>query len=306
MANITTRSDIKTAGISSIKAKATNAGTGAVDAAYYALPFIRDGKIIIKTLFTKDSKGREFPYAVDFEATVQCQATHKTNMVKVLDVFSSHWIDVKIAGLDGVNYCSEPLAADYVGARWKLVSDKDIDDSRYVEFTFDRRMSLSEFDTFRPASPPADGTPVGGDLLNALGGLVRADIVASGFSKGEIKATGAGSYDDLGPFRNGKLECTLQTTKDQLGRSVGYSILVHAEEELLGASEAAQAQLSTIGSRENDLKFTMVGDGAVLTLDDVIGIQWEVHNDKDSDGNTFIKVMGEGYVAPASWDGLWS
>lgn len=298
------RANIKQAGLSSWKVR--DAGK----TEFFPLPFLRDGKITEETLFSKDSLGRQMPYAVKIEVSAKMLATSSlVNIVQLLDELGSLNLDHQITAVNGLIIDSAKLTDKYFGFDWKFVSDKDRDGDRHIEIKADRIIKISELDTLHPASGSETASVT--DATSALVGLrslTRSDIVPAGIDKVEFKETTAGAYDnDLGSIRNAKFNADLLTTKDNVGRSVGYAVKVMLEAEAMQASPAAGqelSQLDTLAGQENDWKVTFA-DGRVAAFDNKLGVQFSHTIDKDSEDISFIKVQAEGIVPLSAWNGIW-
>ena len=294
-----TRSNILTAGIKSWKVK----DDGKTE--YFALPFLREGEATVKTLFASTSKGQQVPFALQLEYKAKMMATGSlTNIVELLDQLGSLNLDHIIELSNGQTHSSALLGDKFFGFKWRLVSDADRDKERYIELTADRVIRISEFDTLRGSAPGSvtDAT----SALVGLRSLSRADIVLAGINKVELRESSAGSFtDDFGKIRNGKFEAELLTTKDNLGRSIGYAVELGLEFEHMQTAETELALMDGIAGQENDWKITFA-DGRIATLDNQLGIEFNYSNNKDMDDIAFTQVMGKGRVLLTEWDAIWT
>ena len=295
MANTYTRANIVTAGISTWKIRESG------KTEFVSLPFLKEGKVTEKTLFTKDKTGREWPYAVDLEVSGKLFAVnHLTNAVELFDSLGTIDYDHQVTALNGTTWDTSLLTPTLGGLKWTLVSDSDMDDVMYLELVGDRRYLISQIDTIH-GSPTASTADTG--TVDALATLAVTDIGPAGIYKIEY---GAGSYsDDIQAIRNGKVRCELLTTKDSLGRSKGYAIKIDLEAEAFQASSTEALLLNTLAGQDNDWKITF-NNSRVMTLDSQLGVHWEFMNTADSDDTSFIKIKASGVVLPSAWDAIWT
>lgn len=270
---------------------------------FISLGKVRNGKAVEKTLFTKDSKGREIPYAIQLEFEAEMLYTgHLTNIVELLDDLGSTDLDQQITMNDGTTFDSSLLTSKYFGFDWELISDKDRDDARFIKIKADRIIGIGELDTVH--GTPTAGSEDADSIIVGFKSLTRADIVPAGINLIEFSTDTA--YDsEFGAVRNGKVTCKLLTTKDSFGRSTGYGIEISVDAEVLQVSATEVAALDTLA--QNDLNFRItLADGRIMTLASTLGLAWEHHFDKDSDDVTFLKITSSGRVLFSAWNGIWT
>lgn len=298
------KANLKPAALKNLYVKATTSA-GVADAAYYALPFIRAGIASIKTFEFLDSVGREYPFAGMLHIEAECTATHKTNMLKMLDALATNQIDVYGLGVSTQNYFTEGLTPAFAGLKWSFICDGSVDKHRFVKFEFSRGLQTSEFDAVLSLSSPTLGTPATSDVLYALNSLVRADIIPAGFKSVTCSAAGGGgATDNFGLIRNGKLtmELLVDSTEMYL-RAQGYLVHFAYEFEMMQTANSELIQLDTIATRENDFKITLM-DGTVVTLTSQAGVTFDHQNNKDSTDIAFTKFLGSGTIPMGSLDAV--
>lgn len=296
-----TRTNVQPAGIATWEIRDT--GT---DQTWYTIPFLRDVKVVEKSLASKSAVGASKPFAVDFEVSGKMMATGDvTNCIGILDDIATQQLDTKVTAVNGTIWDSAGATGDGAGIYWKLVSDSDMDSERYLEVRMDRKVKISDLDAFHTAQ---SNTETGTDTeLAKLESLARADIVPAGITEIGI---GSGNYTDyvMKYIRNSKFTAETLTTKDQYGRSVPYAVKVSCEVEAMTADEAASQELTvldTLQGTDFDLKITFA-DGITASIDSSAcnsapGTTVEVHNDSDSEDIQYIKVMWDGVFTIANF-----
>ncbi len=307
MALVPSRANVLVAGVSTWKIKNTSGG----DTAYHSLPFLRQGKINIDSLSTKNSLGQDVPYAYELKGVAQFPAIRtEANFVDLMDTIASVLIDHKITLINGqiIASAATSMSPTGFGVGLKIVSDKDMDGDMYVEMTISRRLTPAEYVLIMTtAGAPADGTGVA-DTLVLLDSLVRADIVPAGISKVEFGVASAGTYlDDIDNLRNAKFSMELLTTNDSRGRALGYAWKTDLSLEALETLEAENLKWPAIAVRANEARITFI-NGMVATFPTQLGITQSYASEKDSDDVAVLKITGSGIITNASgvFEGIWS
>lgn len=306
MALAPARSQILPAGISQWGISDTTQS----DTGYSAIPYLREGKIEIKTLETNNSLGQPVPYGYELSGSAKFPAVRTTaNFMKTLDSLGRDLIEHRITFINGQIISSNPgtsaMSPTGFGTKWKLVSDKDMDGDMYVEMSIARRLTIAEYTKIlTTANAPTFGTST---TFTNLTSLTRADIVPAGISKIELGVASAGTYlDDIDNLRKGVFTAELLTTTDSHGQFIGYGIKIDFTIEAMETLEAELFKWDDIASRANECRITWA-NGLVCSLPSQLGITYSFTMDKDMDDIAFLKVSGSGIVTNASgvWDALW-
>lgn len=302
-------------GLRSWQVKATNASSGAADAAYYTLPIPYEGKLLSKSLVQNDSRQVEFPFVANLAYSAKFMATDKTNFIKLLSDLVRNPTDHILTGNNGATFSSGNLGQTKFGLKFRLVSDSDMAKIRYVELITDRNIVLTPSTDWAAliGTPPATGTPSAGDILYKFNtpGISRTTVTPGGANSVTCSAVGGGgATDNLGKIRNFKLNVESLGEVDNLGRTSPCNRARFSfEVEMMQSASAELTQLQVVSQRENDWVVTFV-DGTTLTLANPtnIGIDFELHSDTDSLGNQFINIKGGGVVTllGATWAGMWA
>jgi len=264
---------------------------------YSIIPLQDGAKIDVKSFQDQDSFARDRPFAVDIQATGKMMKTPLA-VIKILpklnDTFMAHAIYFGAAkNIHGA-----------FGLKWKLMSDADLDKSRYTELTADMGIlldSASEYDlTDLLSSAPQDTEQAAPDVLYPL--AAAAEPAPAGFK--EFKVSDGGSLENVGAVRKGKLTCESVTQLDGQRRSIATgSIKVSAEVELM----QTKAELAFLKSLKAPVNYSIkLQDGVTFTLGSNLGIAWNLNVVGSVDDMTTIKIMGNGIVDTAAWSGLWS
>jgi len=269
------------------------------DEGTYSIIPLQDGaKVDVKSFQDLDSFGRDRPHAVDIQATGKMMKT-SLGIIKILpnlnDTFMAH----------AIYFGAAKSIKGAFGLKWKLMSDADIDKSRYIEITADRGILLdssTEYDlTDLLASPPQETEVAGGDVLAPLG--VAGEPAPAGIKTFKLCETG-GTLEDVGTVRKGKLTCESVTQMDGQRRSIATgSIKVSAEIELM----QTKTELAYLKSLKSQLDYGItLQDGLVFAVADNLGVQWNLNVAGTVDDLTTIKITGNGIVSVDAWSGLWS
>lgn len=296
-----TRGNIQVGGISTWEIRDT--GT---DQTWYTIPFLKEVKVVERSLAVKSHAGAMKPYGFEWEVSGKMTATGDvTNCIQILEDIATQQLDTKVTAINGTIWDSAGATGDGAGIYWRFVSDGDMDADRYVEFRMDRRVRASDSDAFHTAQ---SNTETGTDAeLAKLESLARNDIVPAGITEIGI---GVGNYTDyvMKYLRKTKFVAETLTTKDQYGRSIPYAVKLDVEVEALTADDAASQEitvLDTLQQSDFDLKVTFA-DGVTASIDSsaanaVPGTTIEVHNDNDMDDIQYIKVMWSGTFTLANF-----
>lgn len=303
-----TKANLKPAAIKNLYIKATTPA-GVADAAYYSLPFIRNGKVSLKSNQFSSSVGREYTYSDHMHIEAECMATSKANMLKMLDAIAQNQIDVYALGLSAQNYFTEGLSPAFAGVKFTFVCDGAIDKDRFVKFEFDRGIQHSEISTVLNSSSPTLGSQAGGDVLNNLKNLAQSDIVSAGFKSVTCStAGGGGNTDNFGLIRNGKFSLELIVTPpsdESYGRPQPVIGKFAYSFDALQTSNAELLYLSTLAARENDFLITLM-DGTVVTLTASAGLMFDHQNPTDATNANlaYTTFSGSGTVLMSGFDAL--
>lgn len=302
-----TKANILQAGIKKAYLKYTSPA-GVADPAYHLLPFIKNGKVSFKYYLDKDTSQVDYPISGILTGSLDCLATNKTNLLKILDSMALGQMDFLLMETNDPTgaanaWQSAALTPPYVGLKWKFVCDGAVDKTRFVTFSFNRKLLLSDLANLIKVAPII-GTPAA-DVLLPLDSLVRGDMIPAGFQSVTCSiAGGGGATDNFGYIRTSKLEVELLVDDtEEYGISQGYGVHVKLDFESMQRAAADITQLNVIAQRANDWKITLM-DGTVVTLTSAIGFHADILNDKDSNGIVYSKVGGEGIIPISSLDGL--
>lgn len=281
----------------------TAAGTG-----WAGISFLRNGKFNLETLSTKTSTGINRPYAVKLTASVQTIATgNLTKIIEVLDSMVGAEVESQIQLDNGQTFDSSLIAPSAnesgAGFSWKFVSDKDRDDTAYIEFQVERIMSIANAETALGGTFETSLSPTNANFT--AWEQTIADIVPAGINT--IKA-GAGAYTthDFGIIRNGKFTAETLTVKDSYGRNCADGrIKVMFEADMLQASSTEVNQLDTIAGLDLDWQLVFAS-GRTFQADSALGFDYNLEVGTDREGVSFVKIKGEGIMASSAWDTAWT
>jgi hypothetical protein len=294
--------------ISGIASWGISSTTGS-DTGYSLIPYLRNGKIELKTLETKNSYGQPVPFGYELSGSAQFPAVKTTaNFIKLLHHLTSDQIEHKITLINGQIISSKPGTSTPsptgFGTKWKIVSDKDMDGDMYVEMSISRRITTAEYtQILTTANAPATGTST---TFTNITSLTRADIAPAGFASVALGAASAGTYADvISNLRNGKFTAELLCSKDSRGQEMGYAVKIDFDLEGMETLEAELLKWDDIAMRANECKITFI-NGMIISLPTQLGITTSVTIDKDSDDIAVIKVAGSGIVTAAAFDALWT
>jgi hypothetical protein len=286
------RANIVPSGISSWKLRESG------QTEFWTLPFLKDAKVMEKTLTTLGSTGRQHPYAVELTASAKMLAINELTLMELFDDLGTLDFDHQITMQNGQTWDTSLLSTGFGGLKWKLVCDANMDDVMHLEVEMDRRLTLGEEDTIHGAVG-ASTADVG--TCDDISTLTLADIGVAGIAKVEL---GEGSYSNtMSALNGGSFTAELLTERDSLGRSKGYAIKIDYDVNCFQADDTDVDDLDTLAGYDIDTKITMV-NGRVWTMDSMLGFHSELTFENDMDGTSFIKVQGGGKILPASWDGI--
>jgi hypothetical protein len=302
-------------GLKMWQVRLTNAANmAAQDVAYYTLPYPFEGKNLTKSVSQADSRGVGFPYTVDLAYSAKFMpSANETNLIKLLPTLVRNPSDHILTFLNGQTACSN-LTQKYFGLNFRLVSDSDMAKLRYIEFIVARSIAQNATADWTAlwGTPPANGVANASDLLYLWATpAARTTITPGGVNSVTCSAVGGGgATDNLGKIRNFKLTIAGEGEKDNLGRTSPVNrAKFDVEVEMMQSAAAEITNLQVVAGRENDWVITFV-DGMVLTLANPtnIGVDFEIHNDSDSQHNQHINIKGSGVITllGTTFAGLWS
>lgn len=286
------RANIVPSGISSWKLRESG------QTEFWELPFLKDAKVMEKTLTTPGATGRQHPYAVELTASAKMLAINDLTIIELFDNLGTLDFDHQITMQSGQTWDTSLLTPGFGGLKWKLVCDANMDDVMHLEVEMDRRFLLTETDALHgtvTTSTPDVGTC---DDINTL---VLTDIGAAGIASVEF---GAGSYSNtMSALNGGSFTAELLTERDSYGRSKGYAIKCDYDVNCFQADDGDVDDLDALALLDIDTRITLV-NSRVFTFDSLLGFHSELTYENDMDGTSFIKVQGGGIILPTSWDGI--
>ena len=299
---LSARANVEGAGIGTWEVRDT--GT---DQTWYTIPFLREGRVEEKDKFVTDTSGRQRAYAREFVATAKMIATGSAvNCLGILDDIANQTLDLKITSKSNaaVLWDSAGATGDGAGLSWKLVSDSDMDDVRYLEVTMDRTYLLSDSDAFHTAQ---SNTETGTDAeLAKLESIAVTDIAPAGV---QAVGFGVGNYTDytISLISNSKFTAETLTVKDQYGRSNAYAVKVDFECEAIGVDQTTEIPVMDSLSQLSDVDWKITfADGRIASFDSKLGISIDLMETADSDDVRRIKFTASGITTLAAFAGLWS
>jgi hypothetical protein len=277
------------------------------DGLYRSLSYLRKGMVEVKPLATKDSYQRDIQYGYEFAASGEFLAVGTAaHFADLLGTIGTSDVSHKLQMINGRYYNSgaTSMSPTTFGAKWKMISDKDMDDSLHCQFSASRRLTPTEWTYLLASSTsnPADGSN-NNDALQTLAPVI-GDIVPAGVVKIELGAS-AGLGDVVSNLRNGKFTAELLTTLDARGQDHGYAVKIDYECEGMETTAAELLVWEAIAARANYTKLTFAG-GSTFTSATTMGITNAVSNIKDSDDISIIKVVGSGIILPAAFTTAWA
>jgi hypothetical protein len=300
MALARTRANIEISGLSSWKIREVG-GDG-----YSPLSqiYLRDGKLAISAMSVNDSFGRNRAgFAWNLEASAKFPVVKtKANLIALLTSLSTLDIEHKILTRSGQYFnsgaTSMPSPGNF-GTRWRLVSDTDLDSDLYLEVIADCKLTDAQYDLLlaSTSSNPADGS-ASTSAFTPLASCTAADIAAAGIASIEV---GTSYADNIGIIRNGKFTAELITEKSSQGRSYGCGgVKVNVEAEAMQASASELARYDDVMLAANDWRVTFA-NGKIFAAAAPMGLTASFQHDKDSDGSSYIKVVGAGVMTPTAF-----
>jgi len=281
--------------------------------AWAEIPFLRNGKLEAKSISTKDSKGRNFAYAVELTASAETIATSdQTNFIEALGDTIGKEVDSMLVLADARVLDTSLVYAGTDGSdagasfSWKYVCDGDRDETVFVEVTAKRTLLLTEFTTalggtdasasLSSASASAAGNGLT-EWSQAIGDIAPAGINA--IAK-DTTSDGSGYEEILGITRGGKFTAETLNVRDSYGREMPYAIKVNFEVEMLQATDTEVDFLDNMAIVSADWKITFAS-GRVATLDDDLGMDYTITNGSDREDVQTIMVTGEGIITGSDW-----
>jgi len=298
------RGNVVVDGISNIQ---VSMGIASTTPKCYSFGELYDGKLTLTPITQKDSQGRNCTIAFTLECEAKLMYTSKTNCLKILDYLSVNYLDFVITAVNGTTYTSGLLTNKHFGFSWTFDSSKDVDGIRFVQIKIDRKLLIAEIDTLIGSNTAILAYNTADAVIALLESQTVADRIPAGVTNYSLAPTGAG-LEDIGVIRNAKLQCELQTSLDNLGRSVGHSIKLHTEVEGMQAKSTELALADNAAGISVDHSLTLM-DGTVFKSINKQGIGWEFHSDKDTEDVAFIKFTGDGTITnivSSAWDGLFT
>ena len=299
-------------GISSWKIK------NSADAGYHILPVPRKSSISIKTNATATNYKQTVPVSYWLKASAEFMGIRTSaDFIKLLPYFSTNLIEHKIVLIDGSRIISSnpgtstPSPTGFGTLKWKLTSDKDLDDAMILQISIQRKLTEAEYvQILTSANTPADGTDPGTDVFHGIDALTYSDIVPAGISQIALGASGAGTYADvISTFRKGIFTAELMPAEDGRGMFRGGYIDLKLSAEGMETTEAELLKWPTIQFRKNESKVTFA-NGLICTLPNTsnngMGVQTEVLVSKDMDDATILKIDATGGLLPAAWNACWN
>jgi hypothetical protein len=292
-----TYANIKLAGIKAWKVLAAGDTTGNID-----LGTLYDGRATVTALVQKNSKGQSIPYGADITLSAKMLGTHKTTVLELLSSVvgpAQHEIEF----INGVFLLVNASLTHALGLGWRFDSSQDYDGSRYVEIMAKGKIILSgtdiDLDDLFGSAAVFTTNPCEGTLAtwSAVG------YYPAGFSAFEIRNAGETSWETLCLFRGGKLVCETLDTVDSHGRNLPYGVRFQVEADMLQSSLAELELLDAVSAGTPDFRATL-SDGTTFTFADNCGVTWSYSNERDSDGEALIHIVGDGIVPLADWAGL--
>jgi hypothetical protein len=300
------RGNVVMDGIAKIYCSHAVDGSHTTPKAYY-MGQVFDGKVTIESKSQKNSKGQNRAYDFLFKVEAKLMYTNKTNLILILDYLSTNYLDFIVTMNNGSTFATALLTNKNAGFQWSFDSSKDADGIRYVQIMIDRYLMMSEVDPLvgDPTSIFAYGTA--DSTISKLESQTPADMIPAGISAYGFAPTGSG-IEPIGVYRNAKLQCKLLTLPDYLGRSVGYGIQLHSEVEAMQGSSTEILLANNLAGISVDHSITLL-DGTIFKTVDQQGVDWMYNAQKDSQDNTFVKIVADGTITnivSGAWAALWT
>lgn len=282
-----------------------------VDAAYYSLKNLYDGKIDVKNISRNESHGQPITRGAILSASGKIMDTSKTNLLKTLDKLSSKKFAQVINMFGGsLPVSSIGLAIPTFGLKWIFNCVGDSDKDRYLEVMASRRIIAAEISALLGTAAPSYGTPIATDDLYLLNSLSNQNSICAGFESISLADVYNATFQEVGSLMNCSLIMELLTNNTSLGEDEGYNIKIDVSADALQASDTESAQLQTLSTQAHFLKVKLLGDGTIITLGNSsrqqAGINWNFLSDKDADGNRIIKYSGSGIVKASELDAIFA
>ena len=288
------------------------------DAAYHSLPVPRKSNISIATNATANNFKQTIPVSYWLKASAEFMGIRTSaDFIKLLPYFSTNLIEHKIALMDGSRIISSdpgtstPSPTGFGAIKWKLISDKDLDDAMALEISIQRKLTEAEYtQVLTSANTPADGSDPGTDVFHGIDALTYADIVPSGIAKIGLGVSGAGTYADvISTLRKGIFTAELMPAEDGRGMWRSGYINIKLDAEGMETTEAELLKWPAIQFRKNEAQITFA-NGLVCSLPNTtnngMGVKTELAVTKDMDDATILKIAGEGGRLPSQWNACWN
>jgi len=278
----------------------------AADGGFYSLGDLFEGKLQVKTVEQKATKGINRAYGATLTASAKMFDTSKTKVLKTLDKLSTSYFD-QVINIDDGAITSDGLADPIFGLLWEFVVQKGL---RYLQISADREIDASELTALLTTAAPSYGSQVSTDALYLLATLLQTEQAIAGFRDFQVCQTYNGSFMSIGDLTNYKLSIKLipNPKKNQLGMSIPFAVQITGEVEAFQASQTELAQQQALVLGPFFVKIPLLGDGTVITLGNVNGPQAGIgctfNNDTDSTGNSNVVYAFEGIVDISELDNI--
>jgi hypothetical protein len=290
---------VQIAGISKWQVLNANghAVTYAPDGGYADLGPLFGGTFVAKTMSQNDPQGRAHPYLIDVQAKANMMFTDKTTVLALLGGLTGGYMQHKLTLVNGDTPNS---GTGYWGLSFKFDSSKDYDGLRFIEIAANAYVLPTDagWDATSGlwATPPASGTLISGDALYGFSATKAYPAGCSGFQV----QNGAAGWETPGVFRNAKVILQSATFKDHSGLMVPFAVNVDMEAEFAIADTTDRNLLDELALATPGVRATLA-DGTYVTLNATggAGINWELHNDKDSTDITYVTVKANQIVLPS-------
>ena len=275
------------------------------DVGFYSLGYIRNAKVNPKLLTSPDSLKRQRGFAVQVDASCQMMNTH-IDIIKLLSKIGAKDTRHYIVAASGQTFGKSTIYGGTLGADWAFTVDGDMDKERYIDFKAGGKILIDATTNYDFADFLTSGTPASPDAGDALYAMLAAvgspNINPAGIQQIAVRPTPDTVYEPLGLIRKGKLVAKSLVSSDTRGVNYMHSIQLDVDIEAQQTSSELAFLKNTL---DVDYQITLV-NGETLTLDNILGVVWDVNYATDANDVAFIKFTGTGVIQLASWAGLWS